>query len=387
LLFDWSRSQEIFGAGSKSSQAPVMVSLGLPGRWAPLSNTAQESGMLNIGIIGTGRVSSGHATAIDALAGTRLAGCAEVDPVRLAKFTERFSCPAYESYEELIARHDLDAVVITLPHWLHSDVTVACLHAGKHVLVEKPMAMTVAECDAMIAAAERSGKTLMVGQSQQFFPVNETARAMIAAGEIGRVVFATDTWYKPFYAEPRPAWFLDATKGGGMWPMNGPHMIDRMLMFIGSEVVGVKAMVGTYFVDVPATDTGVAILEFANGSHATIQHCGYNNGVDRFEGEITGTAAQLRLTGGQLWISREGRYEEVPVRTRPVPLKPDWAENQGPGPILGNQLAAFVEAVQSGKGPAVSSRYGREVVRILEACELSGRTRREVRLDHAASKA
>ena len=73
----------------------------------------------------------------------------------------------------------------------------------------------------------------------------------------------------------------------------------------------------------------------------------------------------------------------MPVHTRPVPLKPDWPGGKGPGPILGNQLAAFVEAIQTGKEPAVSGRYGREVVRILEACEESGRTRREVRLDSA----
>src|SRR5262249_36728304 len=158
---------------------------------------------------------------------------------------------------------------------------------GKHVLIEKPMAMTVAECDAMIAAAERTGKTLMVAHSQHFFPVNEKVRALIAEGDVGRIVFATDTWYKPFYADPRPPWFLESTKGGGMWPMNGPHMIDRMSQFIGSRVVAVKAMVGTYFVDVPATDTGVAILQFANGVYATLQHCGYTNGVEKFEGEIT----------------------------------------------------------------------------------------------------
>src|SRR5436309_2298037 len=119
--------------------------------------------IVKLGIIGTGRVSSGHASAAQALAGVQLSGCADVDP----------------------------------------------------------------------------------------------ARAMIAAGEIGRIVFATDTWHKPFYAEPRPPWFLDATKGGGMWPMNGSHMIDRMTLFVGSQVVAVKAMVGTYFVDVPATDTGM----------------------------------------------------------------------------------------------------------------------------------
>src|SRR5713226_1357709 len=141
--------------------------------------------MVKLGIIGTGRVSAGHASAAQALAGVQLAGCADVDPARLAKFTERYPCPGFTSYEALIGRPDVEAVVVALPHFLHSDVTIAALHAGKHVLLEKPMAMTVAECDAMIAAAERTSKQLMVGHSQHFFPVNRAARAMIAAGEIG----------------------------------------------------------------------------------------------------------------------------------------------------------------------------------------------------------
>jgi phthalate 4,5-cis-dihydrodiol dehydrogenase len=342
--------------------------------------------MIGIGVIGTGRISGAHARAAEALAGTRLAGCADVDPARLEKFTGRFPCPAFESYEELIARSDVDAVVVALPHWLHCDVTIACLQAGKHVLLEKPMAMTVAECDAMIEAADRTGKTLMVAHSQHFFPVNETARALIAAGEIGRIVFATDTWYKPFYEVERPPWFLDASKGGGMWPMNGPHMIDRMMMFIGSEVVAVKAMVGTYFFDVPATDTGMALLEFANGVHATLQHCGWKQGVNKFEGEITGTEGQLRLTVKQLWRSRDGQYEEVPVEAAPPPLKPDWPADRSPGATFGNQLAAFVDAIHTGDEPAVSARYGREVVRILEASEESARRGREVRLDEPCAK-
>jgi predicted dehydrogenase len=313
----------------------------------------------------------------------QLAGCADVDPARLAKFIERFPCSAFPSYEELIARPDVDAVVVALPHFLHSDVTIAALQAGKHVLLEKPMAMTVAECDAMIAAAERTGRQLMVGHSQHFFPVNQAARALIAAGEIGRLVFATDTWYKPFYAEPRPPWFLDASQGGGMWPMNGSHMIDRLSMFVGSPVVAVKAMVGTYFVDVPATDTGVALLQFSNGVHATLQHCGYQIGkaVERFEGEITGTEGQLKFTTARLWRCQDGKYEEVPVTASLPPLKPDWPADKRPGATFINQLAAFAEAIRTGQDPPVSARYGREIVRVLEACEESARLGREVRLD------
>jgi phthalate 4,5-cis-dihydrodiol dehydrogenase len=338
-------------------------------------------------VIGTGRVSGGHARSAQLLAGTRLAGCAEVDPERLAKFTERFECPGFSSYEELIGRDDVDAVLLALPHFLHCDIAIACMRAGKHVLIEKPMAMTVAECDAMIEAAEQTGRTLMIAHSQHFFPVNEKVREMIAAGEIGRIVFATDTWYKAFYADPRPPWFLDASKGGGMWPMNGSHMIDRMTMFTGSRVVAVKAMVGTYFVDVPATDTGVAILQFENGVHANIQHCGFIQGVDQFQGEITGTEGQLRCTPGQLWRSRDGKYEEVPVEPRMPPLKPNAAPNPRFGAAFANQMHAFADAIRTGSEPPVSGRYGREIVRVLEACEESSRLGREVRLDEPKSEA
>lgn len=344
-----------------------------------------EEQTVRIGIIGTGRISGAHASAAQALAGVELAGCAEVDPARREKFTERFGCPGCASSEELLTRPDVDAVVVALPHFLHSDVTIAALQAGKHVLLEKPMAMTVAECDAMIAAAERTGRTLMVAHSQHFFPVNEAVRALLAGGAIGSIVFATDTWYKPFYADPRPAWFLDVRQGGGMWPMNGSHMIDRMMMFIGSPVVAVKAMVGTYFVDVPATDTGIALLQFENGVHATIQHCGYQLGqaVERFEGEITGTAGQLRFTTQKLHRCHDGKYEEVPVTTSLPLLKPDWPADRRPGATFTNQLAAFAAAIRTGQEPAVSARYGREIVRVLEACEESARQGREVRLDKA----
>jgi phthalate 4,5-cis-dihydrodiol dehydrogenase len=339
--------------------------------------------MINLAIIGTGRISGAHAGAARAIQGVQLAGCVDTDPARLASFTQRYPCPGYSSTEEMLARGDVDAVVVALPHWLHRDMTIACLQAGKHVLLEKPMALNVAECDAMVAAAEVTGKTLMIAHSQQFFPVNQAVRTIIAAGEIGRIVFATDTWYKPFYAEPRPPWFLDASKGGGMWPMNGSHMIDRMTQFIGSEVVAVKAMVGTYFVDVPATDTGIALLQFANGVHATLQHCGYRigKGVERFEGELTGTDGQLRLTTQRLWRCQDGRYEEVPIEPTLPPMKPDWPAGSRTTPTFFNQLAAFLDAIRTGSEPAVSARYGRDIVRVLEACEESSRLGREVRLD------
>src|SRR4029077_20183802 len=155
-----------------------------------------------------------------------------------------YSCPVHVELDALLADPGVDAVVVALPHWLHCDGRVHAPRPEKHAPVEKPMAMTVAECDEMIAAARVAGRVLMVGHHHHFVPVNLETRRLILGGEIGTVVMATDTWYKSFYSDERPPWFLDAGKGGGMWPMNGAHMIDRLTYFLGSRVASVKARVG-----------------------------------------------------------------------------------------------------------------------------------------------
>jgi glucose-fructose oxidoreductase len=240
--------------------------------------------------------------------------------------------------------------------------------------------MTVAECDAMIAAARRVKRKLMVGHMHQFSPVNMAAKALLASGELGSLVMATDTWYKPFFGrEKRPPWFLDAARGGGMWPMNGSHMIDRMTFFAGSDVVAVKAMVGTHFFDQPCTDAGVALLQFANGVYATLVHAGYRDhrGVERFEAELTATEGQLRFDGRSLQRSQDDQYVPVEVVAAPPPLRPDATCS----PTFALQMAGFADAILNDTEPPIPGEYGRQVVRVMTACEESGRTGREVRLD------
>jgi phthalate 4,5-cis-dihydrodiol dehydrogenase len=336
--------------------------------------------MIGIGVIGAGRVSRAHARAAQALGRTRLAGVAEIDAGRRERFSGEYGCPGFEQFEELLGRPEVDAVIVALPHWLHERVTVDALQAGKHVLLEKPMAMTVAECDAILAAERASGRKLMVGHSQHFFPVNLAAQALLQAGGIGRIVFATDTWYKPFFGgTERPPWFLDATKGGGMWPMNGPHMIDRLRLMIDSEVVAVKAQVGNFVHGLPTTDTGMALLQFADGAYATIAHVGYRDGcgVERFEAEITGIEGQIKFDGRHLWRSREGRYEAEDV---PVPSIADLAEGVPVSTFL-LQMSVFADCILQDTEPPITGAFGREIVRVLDACEESSRTGREVRLD------
>lgn len=336
--------------------------------------------MIGIGIVGAGRISGAHAQAARALPTTRLVGVAEPDEERRARFLERFGGTGYAEHRALLDADEVDAIVVCLPHWLHAEVGCAALDAGKHVFLEKPMAMTVAECDALIAAARRAGRKLMVGHMYQYHPVNTTAKALLDAGELGAIVMATDTWHKPFFGrEKRPAWFLDAAKGGGMWPMNGSHMIDRMTYLIGSDVVAVKASVGTRFFDQPCTDHGVALLQYGNGTHATLVHAGYRDGcgAERHEAEITATEGQIKFDGKSLWRIRDGQYVPVEVTAMPPPLRPDAPCS----PMFALQAAGFADAIRNDTAAPIPGEYGRQVVRVLEACEESGRTGREVRLD------
>ncbi len=106
---------------------------------------------------------------------------------------------------------------------------------------------------------------------------NVKARQLIDSGEVGRPVLATDTWYKAFALHTRPAWFLDREKGGGMWLMNGAHMVDRLTYILNSPVGTVKAFVGTRYNDIRADDAALAFLQLTNGVPCSIAHTGYRD--------------------------------------------------------------------------------------------------------------
>ncbi|MGV3723830.1 MAG: Gfo/Idh/MocA family protein, partial [Actinomycetota bacterium] len=311
--------------------------------------------MIGIGIIGAGRICAAHATAALALPETRLAAVADIDEARVNDAAQKYDCQGYLGYEAMLADPNVDAVVVGLPHFLHEEVTVQSLQAGKHVLLEKPMAMTVPECDAMIAAAAAAGKSLMVAHSQHYFRQNLAARELIRSGDLGHLVLANDAWYKGFWdGGKRPDWFLDDSKGGGMWAMNGSHMIDRLCFMLESEVVAVKAKVGNPVFGL-STDMGVAYLDFACGVSATIQQVGYRDGVNRFDAEITGTEGQIKVGGdgnrAELWRSRGGAWEAVNLPAVELPTRPGAPE---PSPVFGAQMRDFAQGLLEGREPSIT---------------------------------
>jgi predicted dehydrogenase len=165
-----------------------------------------------------------------------------------------------------------------------------------------------------------------------------------------------------------------------MWPMNGSHMIDRLTYFLESDVVAVKGWVGNP-VHTLSTDTGIGLLQFRSGVYASLVHVGYRDGVNRFQAEITGTAGQIRVDGDNgggrcIWQSRDGGWEEVAVMPREPTIETGMSHE-----VFEAQMREFAAAIREARPPAITGEYGRQIVRVLNACIESGRAGHEIRLD------
>ena len=218
----------------------------------------------------------------------------------------------------------------------------------------------------MIAAAEQAGVRVLVAHSQRYFASTVRARELLQGGGLGSPVFATDTWYKPFGVEARLPWFLDRATGGGMWLMNGAHMLDRTCWVLDSSVASIRAWVGSPFHGLSADDASVALVVLRNGLHFTLMHAGYaKRGVEQCQVEVTCTGGMLRFDSysNRLAVDRDGAYEPIDVeRTDP------FAE----------EIANLARAIRGEEELRVGPAWGRHIVEVLLAAEESARTGREV---------
>jgi predicted dehydrogenase len=321
---------------------------------------------LGAAIFGAGRAGHSHARAIDQTADVRLVAVFDADGERAESFAETHGCEPFTQSDAVLKRADIDLVMVALPNFLHERATVDAASAGKHVFLEKPMADTLEECDRILDAVNRAGIHLLVAHSQRYFASTIRAREIIQSGEIGQPVLATDTWYKNFGVEIRLPWFLDRATGGGMWLMNGAHMIDRVCWVLNSEVESVRAWIGSPFHGLPADDANMAFLSLRNGLHATIVHTGYKTrGVDKCEVEVACTEGMLRFDSysNQIAVERDGAYEPIEVQ-RVDPFT--------------EELRNLVGAIRGLEELRVSPTWGRHILEVLLAAEESSRAGRDV---------
>lgn len=230
---------------------------------------------LKLGIAGLGR---GFTVMLPTLAlHPRLDVVAAVDTRKAAldRFEADFGGTAYDTVEAMCAHPGLDAVYVATPHQFHAEHTEIAARAGKHILVEKPMALSVEDCTRMIDAAAAAGVRLLVGHSHSYDAPIAEARRLIASGAYGAPRLITAMNYTDFIYRPRRPEELDTTQGGGVVFSQAAHQIDIARLLGGGLVDTVYATTGSYDPARPTEGAYTAVLKFADGAVATLTYSGY----------------------------------------------------------------------------------------------------------------
>ena len=203
---------------------------------------------MGVGIIGTGWWAEEHAKAVRALPHIRLVCFSSRSAQNIARFCQLYGGDGYDDYRRVLDRPDVDAVAIATPHDTHAPLAIEALAAGKHVLLEKPMAPNRAGCAAIAEAARHSRGRFMLGLTHHFIPGVMRAREAIVSGELGAIVSGfcgcAVTWDQP---RGRPRFYLDRRLGGGIWMTLGVHFVDRLLWLIDAEVKVVRGRLARRF--------------------------------------------------------------------------------------------------------------------------------------------
>ena len=229
--------------------------------------------MIRFGILGPGKVAHLHAAALSRIDGARLVAVAGRNEERTRSFAAAHGARPAGSLDEMLARGDVDAVILCTPHPLHAEQAIAAARGGAHVVVEKPMALTPAECDGMIAAANDAGVVLSVISQRRWYEAVRRVRAAIESGEIGDPALATVEvlgWRGPEYYA-MDAWRGTAAgEGGGVLVNQAVHQLDLVRWFMGDAVEVDAWTANVNHPDIEVEDSAVAIVRFANGGLASI---------------------------------------------------------------------------------------------------------------------
>jgi predicted dehydrogenase len=339
------------------------------------------------GIVGAGVIAAMHAAAIATLPRARLVAVTDVAGGAAAAFAAARGCAVEPGLDQLLARPDVDVVCVCVPSGLHAEVGVRAAMAGKHLVVEKPIDVTLAAADRLIEAARAAGVALTVISQHRFDPGLIELKRLLGEGALGRLVLAeaSTKWYRTqaYYdsAEWRGTWAMD----GGSLMNQGIHYVDLLRWSMG-PVTEVTAVCATQAHQVEVEDTAMAIVRFGSGAVGTIlsSTAAYPGFPQRLE--VTGTDGTV--------IVEDGRIVRRAFGTQSGDAGP--GDGAGPGAIgaLGAaadpaaievashaaQIADLLAAIEEGRAPAVDGQAGRDALEIVRAVYTSARTGALVRL-------
>jgi len=272
-------------------------------------------------------------------------------------------------YRDLLRDPGVEAAIVALPVFLHAPVSLDLLKAGKHVLVEKPMAATSRQAEAMLAAARRKKVVLTINHNQRFDPATVFLKQYIAEGNLGAIHFARCVWSRPYGSLPGTDrnWFNEKDKGGGVLFDLGTHLLDKVMSLLGfPEPVQFAAssftvlgkdqerQTGARF---DADDLTVGMIQFANGLTLQLE-TGFASHIERdtFYFELYGSkgGASSSQGGLKLFTAVQGRpFVAMPTQGLPAPAVPSGIDD-------------FVDAIRLRRKPVITPESGIQVMRVLE---------------------
>jgi len=323
---------------------------------------------LRIGFIGCGGMAGVHAARLDGL-GDRMAvtAAADIDLARAEGVAARFAgANAVTDYESIL--DDVDAVLIALPHHLHHVATKRCLAAGKHVLLEKPMANTEADCLDLIDSARRSDRTFMIAYNLRYNPCVIRMKELLEAEAYGEC-FQFSIWTEQLTQRDPSHWYCrEETVGGGQLFSHGCHYIDLLLWFLGKPVCGTHL----------GTNYGTPWMEKEGTSNVTVQFesgaLGYHFGTWGARGTRLQYSFHAHCTEGMLEFHRNGDLSKGGERlTVHQAGREDVLFEGTSGKTTQEEMAHFIDCIESGREPrtiAEDSLAGLRVIwRLYEAEE------------------
>lgn len=304
--------------------------------------------MIRVALLGSGYIQEFHARAVLEHPSAELVVVANWREQSANALAERYAIPRVTTdWNEIVEATDVDAAVVATPNALHAPQSVALLRAGKHVIVEKPMATSVTECDEMIDASRASGAFLMVAHCWRFRDEVRAMRERVASGELGEVVKTRG--YGAHATWGPEGWFVDpALAGGGALVDMGVHAIDTARFLLGDPTPNrVCAAIGTRYGTYQVDDDGVLLITWSNGTNSVVESGWWQPHVGGLEAdtEVYGTKGYARI-----WD--------------PEPPSEDYKHDTQP--MYSAQMTEFLDAIAAGRQPRPSGEDGRVVMQVVE---------------------
>ena len=236
---------------------------------------------LRMGVVGLGRAATAMLPSLVSHPGIDVVAAADPNPAAREQFARAFGGSAHASLSAMLDDAALDAVYIATPHQFHAQHALAAAAAGKHMIIEKPLALNVDDCRRIVAAAQRAGVVTLVGHTAGFDPAVRRMRQLIASGEVGALRMITSLAYTDFLYRPRRPEELDTRLGGGIVFNQVPHQIEIARVLAQEPVRSVRAATGIWDRERPTEGAMSAFIEFAGGAVASLTYSGY----DRFDSD------------------------------------------------------------------------------------------------------